>query len=100
MPTTLSYSPYISTTLSFSPYISNSTPPPDPTLSYSPYTFSVNSIIQRIKSWFTPSPKVPVRILDKRVIEHGDAVDDVIQATTKPDKDGYVRLRHIIDSSS
>ena len=90
MPTTLDYSPYISTTLNYSPYISNSTPPPDPTLSYSPYTFSVNSIIQTIKSWFKAPPKVPVRILDKRVIEHDD---DVIQETTKPDKDGYVRLR-------
>jgi hypothetical protein len=78
------------TTLRYSPYTSTPTSPPDPTLTYSPYTFSVNSIIQTIKSWFTPSPKVPVRILDKRVIEHGD---DVIQATTKPDKDGYVRLR-------
>lgn len=85
------------TTLRYSPYISNSTPPPDPTLSYSPYTFSVNSIIQRIKGWFKAPPKFPVRILDKRVIEHDDYV---IEDTTKQDKDGYVRLRHIADKSS
>ena len=86
MPTTLDYSPYISSspnTIHFSPYTSNS-------------TFSVNSIIQTIKSWFKAPPKVPVRILDKRVIEHDD---DVIQETTKPDKDGYVRLRHISDKT-
>jgi hypothetical protein len=86
MPTTLDYSPYISSspnTIHFSPYTSNS-------------TFSVNSIIQTIKSWFKAPPKVPVRILDKRVIEHDD---DVIQETTKPDKDRYVRLRHISDKT-